>query len=647
MIAPTAEHVASATPVPTKPRLQASLKVGALDDPLEREAEAVAERVLRTPDPAPALAAGSLSGCPDEHVCRCPGGCPPEGCGDDALYRRPWGARQGNVGAAEAGGPPQLDAATASAIQARRVAGQPLPPVARSFFERRLGAALTQVRVHTDSAAAALTRRVRARAFTVGQDVFFGAGEYAPTTLDGRRLLAHELAHVLQQSGPHHHPTSGSQSSRGHGMMHATEDATSGRTLESSSRHAYLPASDAAVPNSSQPPPSVTATMTTLRRACGPISIGSPSGCIDAPPIFESGRFFEMFTNCDDPEPSEEASLVAFVSTQPAGTTFEIHGYASERGDLSFNLHLSCARGIRADSLIGGLGAVGPRPVFRHGETPGPADAREGVVIVAHTPAPISEPDKVCGPDTTGWFLDQVAAAKRDPDVLFVRSRLAGAARVAARHGFSAERIAEGAVAKKVLAEETRAGGPARTPEATSQLRSSAPGQREFGRAVIAATVPIAGAPEAMVLAAVRAAALSWRNLVGTGRRYDFKNDPRTMQHPTTASCPIDCPSTITLCPTVASHCFLTDVPGNLFYAHIGRFVGWTELSLQLGSQFAQLASTLTWDPPEDTRMVSIGFAMPDPLTQSAFCSTIAAHLSSFTGRECAICAEESTAQVV
>ncbi len=63
------------------------------------------------------------------------------------------------------------------------------------------GQPLSDVRVHHDDHAAALSRAVSARAFTVGSDIFFGAGEYRPDSAGGRELLAHELAHVVQQRG--------------------------------------------------------------------------------------------------------------------------------------------------------------------------------------------------------------------------------------------------------------------------------------------------------------------------------------------------------------------------------------------------------------------------------------------------------------
>ncbi|MBW8739361.1 MAG: DUF4157 domain-containing protein [Streptomyces turgidiscabies] len=69
----------------------------------------------------------------------------------------------------------------------------------RDFFEPRFGADFGQVRIHTDAEAASSARTEHARAYTVGEDVVFGAGRYAPETAAGKRLLAHELAHVLQQ----------------------------------------------------------------------------------------------------------------------------------------------------------------------------------------------------------------------------------------------------------------------------------------------------------------------------------------------------------------------------------------------------------------------------------------------------------------
>jgi hypothetical protein len=88
-----------------------------------------------------------------------------------------------------------------AAIAAASGSGRPLEAGVARAVGGHLGDPLGDVRVHHDQHAAALSRAVSARAFTVGNDVFFGAGEYSPGTHSGRELLAHELTHVVQQRG--------------------------------------------------------------------------------------------------------------------------------------------------------------------------------------------------------------------------------------------------------------------------------------------------------------------------------------------------------------------------------------------------------------------------------------------------------------
>ena len=77
--------------------------------------------------------------------------------------------------------------------------GQPIDQATRAFMEPRFGHSFSAVRVHTDSAAADSAAQLHARAYTVGTDVVFGAGQFQPETEPGRTLLAHELTHVIQQ----------------------------------------------------------------------------------------------------------------------------------------------------------------------------------------------------------------------------------------------------------------------------------------------------------------------------------------------------------------------------------------------------------------------------------------------------------------
>jgi hypothetical protein len=80
-----------------------------------------------------------------------------------------------------------------------RSSGRPLEPAARRLFEPRFGRDFSRVRVHTDAQAAASARAVDALAYTVGQHIIFGSGQYHPGTLAGQQLIAHELTHTLQQ----------------------------------------------------------------------------------------------------------------------------------------------------------------------------------------------------------------------------------------------------------------------------------------------------------------------------------------------------------------------------------------------------------------------------------------------------------------
>jgi hypothetical protein len=88
-----------------------------------------------------------------------------------------------------------------AAIAATRGAGRPLERHVASTLSPAIGTALDDVRIHTGDGAAALARAVSARAFTVGNDIYFGRGEYQPGTSDGNQLIAHEVAHTIQQRG--------------------------------------------------------------------------------------------------------------------------------------------------------------------------------------------------------------------------------------------------------------------------------------------------------------------------------------------------------------------------------------------------------------------------------------------------------------
>jgi hypothetical protein len=78
--------------------------------------------------------------------------------------------------------------------------GRPLEPALRRDMEERFGYDFSRVQIHADGEAASSARGMQARAYTFGRDIVFGSGKYAPATIEGKRLLAHELAHVVQQN---------------------------------------------------------------------------------------------------------------------------------------------------------------------------------------------------------------------------------------------------------------------------------------------------------------------------------------------------------------------------------------------------------------------------------------------------------------
>lgn len=160
----------------TAPPIQRKPTISYPGDPFEREADDVADRVIRMVEPPPGYSV------PTEIQRKC-ADCEDE---EKIIQTKP----SANTGAA-------LDAG--AAVRAAEQGGVPLSREARSYFEPRFGHDFSRVRVHADGDAADGARAVRARAYTVGRDIVFGSGEYAPATTEGKRLLAHELTHVVQQ----------------------------------------------------------------------------------------------------------------------------------------------------------------------------------------------------------------------------------------------------------------------------------------------------------------------------------------------------------------------------------------------------------------------------------------------------------------
>lgn len=156
------------------PMIQAkSLSLGPANDRYEREADRIAQQVT-----GPGVSAANA--------------IQPTSVATPTVMRLP--TMPGAAGGA-------IDLGVEQAIAKAQGGGQPLPHAVFAPMQQALGADFSQVRVHTDAAADQFNQALQARAFTTGQDIFFRRGHFAPASAAGQSLLAHELTHVVQQTG--------------------------------------------------------------------------------------------------------------------------------------------------------------------------------------------------------------------------------------------------------------------------------------------------------------------------------------------------------------------------------------------------------------------------------------------------------------
>ena len=189
--------------------VQPKLKIGAVNDPAEIEADRVADQVMRMAAPiaaaapeappskpnaagpkmGPAIVQRKCAACDDEKVSRKEK--PNSGFKPPVIRRHIDGGAAGGLTA---------DAQTSSAINSLG-SGSPLPTTERAFFEPRFGQDLSGVRIHTGGTADTAARAINARAFSLGNSIAFANGAYQPGTRSGRTLMAHEITHTLQGGG--------------------------------------------------------------------------------------------------------------------------------------------------------------------------------------------------------------------------------------------------------------------------------------------------------------------------------------------------------------------------------------------------------------------------------------------------------------
>ena len=305
--------------------LQAKLRISEPGDHYEQEADRVAEQVMRMPD-------GVMDG----------------GRGNSAtplVQRRAMGGGTGMM------------AAPLIVHDVLNSAGQPLDGATRAFFEPRFGHDFSQVRVHADGKAEESARAVNAHAYTVGTDIVFGNGQYVSGSSKGRRLLAHELTHVIQQSSdllgrqPHmdvSHPTTTGEVETGRVPYQAPVRHTGVREAAPTVLRRQ-PAEERALDDAPGPPLTRSEEIALSQTLPGGISVKV------APPMVSLHNYA---INSPDPKPEhkevlgELRHLLGKLKVNDPQVT--ILGHADETGDARHNERLSVRRAAAVRKALQG-----------------------------------------------------------------------------------------------------------------------------------------------------------------------------------------------------------------------------------------------------------------------------------------------------
>lgn len=295
--------------------LRPKLDVGPVDDPAEREADRVADRVVGTPDTVIQRKCASCS----EGGASCPE------CEED----EPQVQRQARPGSGPVSAPDPL--------RSQLGPGRELESSVRTFFEPRLHADLGGVRVHTGAEADDAASALNARAFALGRDVAFARGEYAPGTGPGRRLIAHELVHVVQ---------SGSVGERGDAggvpVRRSVVDSEVEPGLESpGSRDGPGPIHGGELPFE---PPTGPAPAPEPEECPPPEEMECPSAADTPSPVAHTFLFPVNSATLNGAQIAEIDAAAAAWHTAGRGGEVRVDGYASAEGVCEHNWGLSCRR---------------------------------------------------------------------------------------------------------------------------------------------------------------------------------------------------------------------------------------------------------------------------------------------------------------
>ena len=387
-------------------RVQAKLAVSSPSDPSEREADSVADHVMRMP-------AEQV-----QRKCACAEGgtsCPSCDAEQKTLQRS---AAPVPIQGSASQMSQQGEAAPTGVNEVLAGYGRPLDPTVRHLMEQRFGYDFSGVRIHTGEGAGQSARNLNAHAYTLGHDIVFGDGRFVPETHEGQRLLAHELTHVVQQNNAslpalQRSAVSGAPASQGERPGEKITGKAPAAQPPSGTENANCPGYESGERSASHAEP-------------GHLNPDVERLAPDKLLVADFGvdwRHVKSSTKSD-------STLQSWLKTWESDDSYQLSivGYSDCVGAEGLNTDLRQARASNVEALLGAgarsrvnfRGMAGLGEYVTANNSPANRARNRGVVIEFYQKFDFPEEEitvkpNYCGPDSTQWLVDQMNRNRDHP----------------------------------------------------------------------------------------------------------------------------------------------------------------------------------------------------------------------------------------